>query len=200
MKKIVIFQLVLIFSVFFTNAQENKIYTGKVVKVSEVPIFLYALPTKNYEIVGKASTAMDIIKIAVNEQTSVSMKMEKLVVTAFTRKENGKVPEFDAIVIDVDKEKVHAIKFTEKIDLNAKIRNVKGVAIYFYSVPTDKYKAVADLPANFSRRAKNGLLNDKVKYIVKKSLEKVEKGKLDKFDAIIVNPNDFTAKAIIFIE
>jgi hypothetical protein len=195
MKKTFIFIAFLISS-FIINAQVTGNFNGTVEEISGIPVFLYSLPVQKYSDAGKASSTMDIIKVSIDEQSSVESKTEKLIKTAFKRKENGKISDFDAIVIDIDNEKVTAIKFESGKSLDAKILSVNNIAIYFFSKPKSDYEKIADLPADFSRWAKNGMLEDKVKNMVKRAMKKVEKGEIKPFDAILIDPVDFTGIAI----
>ena len=198
MKKLFTILTVSLLITLSLNAQENKTFTGIVEKISGIPIYLYSEPQVEFDIVGKANTAVDIIKVGVNMNLNVYEKGEKIVETAFKRKEAGKIPEFDAIIADVNKEKILAIKYKNEPSLNAKIQLEEGIAIYIFSQPKAEYEKIADLPADFSMRAETGMLSDKVRSMVKRYLRKVTKGELEEFDAIIFNPKDLNGQAIKF--
>jgi len=182
-----------------TCAQENKPLPATVEKVEGVPVFVYALPADDYEVVGKAVSAGHTIRLAVDEISTVREKTVQLVRKALERKENGKVPAFDAIIIDLDKEKTQAIKFKESSDpLKAKVLDQDGVPVYFFSKPDGAYTVVADLQADYSLRAERGLLYDKIKSMVNRTLRKEESGEVEKFDAVIINPDDLSEQLIRF--
>jgi hypothetical protein len=198
MKKLFIILTVSLLVTISLNAQESKTFTGTVEKVSGIPMYLYSEPQVEFEVVGKANTAVDIIKVGVNMNLNVYEKGEKIVKTAFKRKEAGKIPEFDAIISDINKEKILAIKYKNAPSLNAEIQLEEGIAIYIFSQPNTEYEKIADLPADFSMRAESGMLSDKISSMVRRYLKKVEKGELKKFDAIIFNPKDLNGQAIKF--
>ena len=97
--------LALIMLVFTLNAQNKKSSPAIVEKVSGIPFFILSSPESEYEMVGKAVTAGNIISLAVDENSTVSEKAIKLVNKALERVKKEKVPEFDAIIVDLYKEK-----------------------------------------------------------------------------------------------
>jgi len=198
MKKLFTILTVSLFIPLSIIAQENKPITGTVEKISGIPMYLYSEPQVQFEVVGKANTAVDIIKVGVNMNLDVYKKGEKIVETAFKRKDSGKIPNFDAIVLDIHKEKILAIKYKDEPSLNANIQFEDGIAIYIFSQPNIEFEIIADLPADFSLRAESGILSDKISSMVRRYLKKVNKGQLDEFDAIIFNPKDLSGQAIKF--
>ncbi len=198
MKKILGVCLFLSFGIL-VKAQERKALPATVEKVEGLPVFVYSLPLGDYEIVGKAVTAGHIIKLAVDEISTVREKTGQLVKKALERNEKGKIPAFDAIIIDLDKEKAHAIKFKGGNDSRkAKVLDQDGVPLYFFAEPDGVYKVVASLPADYSLRAGRGLLYDKIKSMVNRTLKKEERGEVEKFDAVIINPDDLSEQLIRF--
>ena len=121
-----------------------------------------------------------------------------LVKTTNSRKEKGKIPGFDAILVDIDGEKILAIKFKDKKSLKANPQMAKGIPVYFFAEPDGEYEILKKLPAEFSAIASNGMIMDKVNNVVKKALKMEENGEVEKFDAIIFNPDDITSTLIKF--
>jgi hypothetical protein len=193
----------LIFVLFFipatvVNSQERKASIATVEKVSGVPIFLMAKPVAEYEVTGKAVSGGYVIKMTVNESSSLQDKAEAMVAKAKERVEAGKLPEFDAIILDLYKEKNKAIKFKDDVSLKAEVVREDGVPIYFYSKPDDEYEVVAKLPKDYSAYAARNLLLDKIRSSINRILKKEEAGEVGKFDAVIFNPDDFSTTLIKF--
>jgi len=167
--------------------------------VSDVPLFIFSEPVADYEIVGKALSVGNILKLSIDEESTIEQKAEDVVALAISRKEKGKVPEFDAIILDLENEKAHAIKFKGEVSLKATIKECKGVPVYLFSTPDDEYEVVAELPADISVRAqRNGMLYDKIKSMVTRTLKKEEAGEVKHFDAIIIDPKDLSETLIKF--
>jgi len=126
-------------------------------------------------------------------------KTEKFVEQAFKRKEKEKISDFDAIIIDLFKEKAVAIKFNNHISIDAKLILVEDIPVYFFAKPKKKYTVVEEFPAEFSYRAKRtGMLVDKLESMIRKTVHKEKKGEITKFDAIIINPENLSEKLIVF--
>jgi len=197
MKK-TLFILLMAGFVLTIKAQEKKSIPAIVKRVSDIPVFIFSLPTAEYEIVGKAVTSGHIIKVAVDEGATVSDKTQQIVKKALSRKEKGKIPEFDAIIIDLNKENIKAIKFKNSVSLSATVLLVEDVPVYFFSAPDGKYNVVEELAADFSLRAQRGLLLDKVESMMRRTVDKEAKGEVKKFDAVIINPDDLSEQLIVF--
>jgi hypothetical protein len=197
MKKL---QLVLLMSVLVMtiHAQEKRSIPAKVETVLDIPVFIFSIPAAEYEVVGKAVTTGHIIKVAVDESSTVSDKIEQIVEHALARKEKGKVPAFDAIIVDLNREKIQAITFTNEPSLDAIVLLPEEVPVYFFATPKGKYRVVDELPADFSLRAQRGLLLDKVESMMRRTLKKEEEGEVEKFDAVIINPDDLSEQLIVF--
>ncbi len=167
--------------------------------VSDVPFFIFSVPVADYEIVGKALSVSNIIKLAVDEESTIEQKADNVVAFAVSRKGKGKIPEFDALMLDVENEKAYAIKFKGGVSLKAKIKECKGVPVYLFATPDDEYDIIAELPADFSLRAqKSGMLYDKVKSMINRTLKKEEAGEVKQFDAVIIDPKDLSETLIKF--
>ena len=113
MRKLTIL-LALFLSAIMVNAQDRKSVPASVEKIEGMPVFIFSLPTAEYEVVGKALKVGNIIKIALNMDATVRDKAVEMVQDAMQRNQDGKVSDFDAIIFDLDKDKVLAIKFGEK--------------------------------------------------------------------------------------
>ena len=134
-----------------------------------------------------------------DQESSVREKTTKVVDYALKRVENGKISEFDALIIELENDKVHAIKFKSDISQKAKIENYNDLPVYFFCEPDDEYEVVAQLEADYSvRAARGGMLFDKIKSMVNRTLKKRKNNEIEHFDAIIINPDDLSEKLIVY--
>ena len=181
----------------FTSG-DRKSVPATVELVDGVPFYVYSLPTAEYEIVGKALTMGGIIKVMVNEQASIREKASEFVKNAKARVEKGKIPEFDAMIVDLEKEKTHAIKYKAEASREAKVKFYEGIPVYFFSKPNAEYEVVTELEADYSLRAKGGMLLDKIESMLNRTLKKEKDGEVGHFDAVIINPDDLSEQLIKF--
>ncbi|NPA37798.1 MAG: hypothetical protein GXO47_13215 [Chlorobi bacterium] len=196
--KRILFGLILILTVHDSYSQERKASVATVEKIEGVPVFLFATPVAEYKEVGKAVSGGYILKISIDETSTVIDKTKQLVEKALSRKKEGKVPDFDAIIIDVVKERNRAVKFKNGVSLKANVERENGVPVYFFSKPDEKYEVIAELPRDYSVFAARNLLYDKVLSSVNRILKKEESGEVGHFDAVIFNPEDFSTTLVKF--
>jgi len=195
MKKILI---VLTFGLVAFTTMNNE-HFAVVEKISDVPFFVFSKPVSEYEIVGKAMSFSDMVKMGVDQERSVSEKAEKVVKIAQKRVKDGKIPAFDALIVQLENDKVLAIKFKSGISTQAKLENFGDLPVYFFNKPDEDYDVVTHLKADYSlRAARNGMLIDKLQSMVKRTLKKRENGEVENFDAIIINPDDLSETLINF--
>jgi len=190
--------LLLIILAFTINAQNNN-SLASAESISGIPVFVYATPTAEFEVLGKAVSAKNILMITANETATVREKATKLVNEALKRKKEGKNPEFDAVIIDPARDKMRIIKFKEKTSTEAKVENMDGIPFFLFSKPVNDYETVTTLPADMSLFAKRGMLSDKIQSIMNRVLKKKEKGEVKDFDAVIISPDDLSLTLIKFI-
>lgn len=195
-----IFVLVIIFSSLILKAQnERKVSMAVVDKIDGVPVFVLAKPVAEYEEVGKAVSAGQMVKLGVNKVVGVYDKFKSVVEAAKRRKKKGKLSNFDALMIDLDNEKAIAVKFKNPGDnTKAEVTKYEGVPVYFFSKPVKKYEVVAELEADYSLYAARNLLIDKINSMLNRTIKKEKNGKVKKFDAVIINPEDLSEELIIF--
>ncbi len=179
-------------------SQTRKSSPATVETVSGIPFFIFSEPASEYEVVGKAMSFGNMINMSVDEKTELKQKAKKVVTKALERKEAGKTPEFDAILIKLDSDKMQVIKFKNTVSTDATVANCKDVPVYFFSKPVNDYETVATLPADYSNRAKRGLLFDKIRSMMKRTIEKEKNGEIEHFDAVIINPDDLSETLIRF--
>ena len=198
MRKLTIL-LALFLSAIMVNAQDRKSVPASVEKIEGMPVFIFSLPTAEYEVVGKALKVGNIIKIALNMDATVRDKAVEMVQDAMQRNQDGKVSDFDAIIFDLDKDKVLAIKFGEKGEhISAEPIRYKGVPVYLFSNPVSEYDVIADLEADYSLHAQRGVLLDKIESMINRTIKKEESGEVGQFDAVVINPDDLSEKLIKF--
>jgi len=180
------------------EAQDAKVYNATVDTVGGVPFFIFAKPIADYSEVGKAVSALEIIKIMIDEESTVAKKAQGLVIRTKNRVEEGKISNFDAVIVDVDAEKTRAIKFKGTPSRDANVSIIKDIPVFFMSVPKDEYTEVGKMDNEMSMRASNGMLLDKVIYIVKRAKKKLENKEIASFDALIVDSESLETTLIKF--
>ena len=196
MKKLLV--MVLLVSIFAFTSDNNE-HFATVEKVSNVPVFLFSKPTSDYEVVGKAMSFTDMLKMAADQKSTARQKAKKIVKIAQKRVKEEKILAFDALIIELENDKVYAIKFESDISQKAKINNYDDLPVYFFCEADEKYEVVTQLKADYSLRAeRGGMLFDKIKSMVNRTLKKEKKGEIEKFEAIIINPDDLSEKLIVY--
>ncbi len=189
--------LIVITLLAFT-ADRNE-HFATVEKIADTPIFIFSSPVSEYEIVGKALSFNEMLKLAMNQKSNTREKTAHIVDYALKRVENGKISNFDALIIELEKDKVHAIKFKSDISLKAKIENYSDLLVYFFCEPDEEYEVVMQLEADYSlRAARGGMLFDKIRSMVNRTMKKKNNNKIEYFDAIIINPDDLSEKLIVY--
>ena len=182
----------------FTPGDEN-IHFATVEKISDTPIFIFSKPVSDYEIVGKAMSFGDMLKLTADQNSNIREKTKKAVAVAQKRVKEEKIPNFDALIIELENDKMSAIKFKSEISLKARIDNFNETPIYFFNEPDEDYNVVKELKADYSLRAeRGGMLFDKIRSMVNRTLKKRDNKELQHFDAIIISPDDLSEKLITF--
>lgn len=197
MKKIVNVLFLLLF-VSALQAQDKKISPANVEKVLNIPVFIYSYPTTEYEEKEEVLAGWSALASALDEEVGIREKTKELVNTAKRKLKKGKVSEFDGILINPDDFSGILIKFTNEKSLVAEVKRVSGVPVYIYSYPVDEYVEVKEMTALFSALLGDSPLSDIIKEMINKAKRKEKKGKIEKFDAIIVSPDDFSGILIKF--
>ena len=196
MKKTLIILLSIVLLAFTSDTKER---IAIVEKVLDIPVYFFSKPVAEYDIVGKAMSFSDMLKIASDQKSNVRQKAEKIVKIAQKRVKDEKISAFDALIIELENDKVIAIKFKSKISRKAKIDNYDNLPVYFFCEPVDDYDIVKKVEADYSvRAARSGMLFDKINSMVKRTIKKREKNEIKYFDAIIINPDDLSEKLINF--
>ena len=198
MQKVIFGFIMLLLSVVNAIGQERKASLATVEKVGGVPLFLFSQPVEKYEVVGKAVSGGKVFGLVIDETLNVSDKAQKMVEKALAREKEGKVPAFDALLVDIDKMKSKVIKFKNGASLKAHVLKENGVPVYFYAKPDDDYEVVARLPADYSLYAARNLLVDKIVSSVNRVLKKEKSGEVGHFDAVMFNPDDLSTTLIKF--
>jgi len=194
------FSLILLFTVFTISsyAQSRKLSQATVKKVMNVPVFVYSYPNEEFEEVGDITAMWSLIASVLDENASVSDKAKELIQTAKNKKKKGKVSEFDALLVNPDDYSGILIKFIGEKSLNADVKRVLGVPVYLFSYPNEEYEEVGEITATMSLLLGSDRLSDQTSELIAKAKKKEKKGKVGKFDAIIISPDDFTGILIKF--
>lgn len=191
MTKPVFFLMGLIFSLQ-TFSQNDLSKTATVEKVLNVPVFIYAYPSVDFEEVETMSATMSAIADALGEESSVSSKIKEIVNKAKRKAKRGDVGPFDAIIINPDDYSGILIKFTDEISLHSEVKKISNVPVFLFSYPEQSFEEVDQYSATFSALLGGSSLSRRTKEIVTKAKKREKKGKVEPFDAIIISPDDFT--------
>jgi len=195
MKKL---SLLFITFILFAFQSDKPEYLATVEKISDFPIFIFAKPVSEYEEVGKALSFKEMMSLTLDEESTAREKTVKIVDYALERLKKEKISDFDAIILDLDRDKARVIKFKSGVSLEAKVSNCQDIPLYFFSQPTQVYEVVGELEADYSARASRGFMFDKIRSMVKRTLKKLENNEVKAFDAIIINPDNLSEKLIVF--
>jgi len=84
--------------------------SAQIDSVDNIPIFMYAQPSRGFEKVDKLSTPF--ISDDLDEGSWVDQRVNEIVLRALRRKRRGKVGDFDAIIIDPNNFSAILIKYT----------------------------------------------------------------------------------------
>ena len=198
MKKIVLVVLILVSTLNIVHAQSRKSVPAEVEKVYGIPVYIYSYPTVEYEEVGDVTAVWSIVSAVMDEEASVKDKVKELVQAAKSKKKSGDISDFDAIIINPDDYSGIIIKYKDEESADAEVRKILNVPVYLMSYPNEEYKEVAEISATMSLLLGSDKLSEQVAEVVSKAKRKEKKGKVDKFDAIIISPDDFTAILISF--
>ena len=89
-----------------------------------------------------------------------------------------------------------SISITLKAQIHANVEKILNVPVYMYSYPTSDFEEIKTFGAFFSELSSSlggeTSVNDIVKEIINKAKNQQKKGKVDEFDAIIINPDDYS--------
>lgn len=193
--KRIITTIIVLFTVFSLQAQSQKIPEATVEKVLNVPIFLYSYPDSNYQEVGTVDAlGSAIVDVLGEESTSVRDKIFELVQTAKRKHKKGKLPDFDALIVNPDNYSAIVIKFTGKKSLLAQVHKVLNVPVYLYSYPNTDYEEQDQVQTIFA----DTKFSNNVLALIEKAKRREKRGKISKFDAIIISPDDVIGILIKF--
>ena len=88
--------------------------------------------------------------------------------------------------------------------VEATVEKVFNVPVFMYSYPNTEFEEVDNVNATMSAIAnafdEESSVSDKIKELVSKAKNKKNKGKVEDFDALIVNPEDYQAILVKFKE
>jgi len=189
----IISQLILVLFVLpnFMQAQQKHKTVGTVDRVLNIPVFMFAYPTDNYEEVGTLSAIGSMLSVGTGEEgVNVQEMTRELVFVAKRKMQKGKVPEFDAIIVNPDNYSGILIKFEDRPTRESEVVRVLNVPIFMYAYPNSDYDEVdqvwgfgAELPLGTN-------MTNSLSYVIGRGKRRAAKGKISEFDGIILNPND----------
>jgi hypothetical protein len=83
----------------------------------------------------------------------------------------------------------------------AVVEKVLNVPVFMYAYPEQDYEETGTITATFSAVATglggNASISDRTKELINKAKRKKSKGKISEFNAIIIDPDDFTGTLIV---
>jgi hypothetical protein len=84
----------------------------------------------------------------------------------------------------------------------ATVEKIMNVPIFVYSYPTSEFEEKEDVTATWSLIAsaldENASVADKAKELIQTAKNKKKKGKVSEFDALLINPDDYSGTLIKF--
>ena len=196
--KTILFSVFLLFTVFSLNAQSRQTAKATVNKMASVPVFVYAKPADGYSSKGTITATWTFIASGVGGDIGVNAMARELIGKAKRKVKKGKLPAFDAIIINPVDFQGTLVTLKKKDSRDANVTRVSGVPIYLYSAPQKPYKKLKKVSANWQAISSDMSLDEGVSKIVAMAKKKEKKGKVPAFDAIIVNPDNYTGTLIKF--
>lgn len=198
MKKLLVI-LLLSFGLL-ANAQQPDQRAGYVDRVLNVPVFMYAYPDASFSEVTEMTATWSLLLDSPECYSNVNDRVREIVRKAKRREGKGKIGQFDALVIHPDDFTGVLIRFDEETDLRSQAFSVDGIPIFMYAQPDRDYREVRRMSATWSAISTGldgwGWVEERVDEIVRKALRKRRKGKVGDFDAIIIDPDNFSGTLI----
>lgn len=181
---------------FLVNAQ-TELVKAQVERVYNIPVFMYAYPDSDFTEIKDLDATMSAISEILGSEASVADKTKELVSKAKRRLSQGKIEEFNAIIINPDDFTGTIIKLSDKENLLATPNKVNNVPVYMFSYPKEPFEEIDIFTATWSVIFSENVASV-VSEIVNKGKKKLKKGKIKPFDAVIISPDDYRGTFIKF--
>jgi len=190
MKKQVFFILIILFGASTSITAQDKKGLGRVNKIQGKEVYVMCEPSREYEVVDKINTA---VAQFLGVTPTLSNMVNTMVDKAVSKENKGKVKPFDAI-ITTDGDNAILIKFKEG-NLEQKgigrVTKMQGKEVYILCEPLSDYVTVDKVNSAFAQAlGVDPTVENMVKTMVDKAVNKESKGKVGNFDAIITSDGD----------
>jgi len=185
MKILICLAFMLSGGVIFTQ-QDNK-QLCRVNKIQGKEIYIMCEPVSDYNVVDKVnSTAAQLLGVSPTLSNMVNTMVDK----AVNKEKKGKVKPFDAIITS-DGNNAMLIKFKEGNQEQkgiGRITKMQGKEVYIMCEPLRDYETVDKVNSAFAQvLGVTPTIENMVKTIVDKAVNKESKGKVGNFDAVLTN-------------
>jgi hypothetical protein len=189
MKKLLVLIAIITFCEFTFSQLDNKLMC-RVNKIQGKEVYVMCEPVREYDVVDKVnSTVAQLLGVA----PTLSNMVNTLVDKAVNKEQKGKVKPFDAIVT-TDGNNAILIKFRdENTDKKciATASKIQGKEVYILSEPLRDYSSVDKVNSAFAQIIGiDPTIDNMVKTMVDKAVNKEVDGKVGKFDAVLTSDGD----------
>jgi hypothetical protein len=189
MKNLILIYFSVMFSVSGFSQQENK-QLCRVNKIQGKEVYVMCEPVRDYEVVDKINTAVAQL---LGVEPTLSNMVATMVDKAVNKESKGKVGKFDAIITS-DGDNAILIKFKDGNQEQkgiGRITKMQGKEVYIMCEPLNDYETVDKVNSAFAQvLGVDPTIENMVKTMVDKAVNKESKGKVGKFDAIITSDGD----------
>lgn len=189
MKNFILICLALMFSGVVFSQQDNK-QLGRVNKIQGKEVYVMCEPVRDYDVVGKVNSAVSQL---LGVTPTISNMVNTMVDKAVNKERKGKVQPFDAIITS-DGDNAILIKFKEG-NLEQKgigrITKIQGKEVYIMCEPLRDYEIVDKVNSAFAQLlGVSPTIENMVKVMVDKAVNRELKGKIGHFDAVVTSDGD----------
>jgi|ADurb_Cas_02_Slu_FD_contig_123_40504_length_1899_multi_5_in_2_out_0_2 hypothetical protein len=189
-KNQILFLLIMLISISFSvKAQDNK-GLARVNKIQGKEVYVICEPERPYEVVDKVNS---VVSQLIGVSPTVGNMINTLVDKAVNKEKKGKVQPFDAIVTS-DGTNAILIKFKEGSEDKkgiGRVTKMQGKEIYVMCEPLLEYETVNKVNSAFAQIiGVDPTVENMIKTLVDKAVDKERKGSIEKFDAVITSDGD----------
>lgn len=173
-----------------TFSQQDDKQLCRVNKIQGKEVYVMCEPVRDYEVIEKVNTAVaQLLGVTPTLSNMVNTMVDK----AVNKEKKGKVKPFDAIITS-DGNNAILVKFKEGNQDQkgiGRITKMQGKEAYIMCEPLRDYETVDKVNSAFAQvLGVDPTVENMVKTMVDKAVNKESKGKVGKFDAIITSDGD----------
>ena len=189
MKNLILICLALMLSEVTFSQQDNN-QLGRVNKIQGKEIYVMCEPVRDYDVVDKVNSVAEQL---IGVSPTISNMVNTMVDKAVTKEQKGKVQPFDAIITS-DGDNAILIKFKEGNQEKkgiARVTKMLGKEVYIMCEPLKDYETVDKVNSAFAQvLGVSPTIENMVKTMVDKAVNKESKGKVGNFDAVLTTDGD----------